>query len=145
VVWTIEEQAEERAPRARKKLCVVLAAVGVGVALILVAAWSGSLDYYRDVDALVTSPDVSPDEAVRVKGTVVPGSIEHEITIGETRFELRGKSHSIQVLFAGDPPPLFAPGREVVVAGRLRTGHRFEAYEVLTKCPSKYEALRNND
>ncbi len=108
----------------------------------MVAALSGSLDYFSDVDALLASTDRDPEETVRVKGTVVPGSIDHDVGVGVTRFELAGEQREIAVVFAGAPPPLFAAGREVVVSGRLRTDGVFEAYEVLTKCPSKYEARR---
>ncbi len=137
-----EKQTESPSSKAAKRLWVSVALVG-GVALILVAAWSGSLDYYRDVDALVSSQQVDPERPVRVKGTVEPGSIEYDLTSGRTRFRLRGKTHAIDVVFPGDPPPLFAPGREVVVSGYLRPAAPFEAYEVLTKCPSKYEALKD--
>jgi len=129
--------------KARKRLWVfVVLALGVG--LILVAARTGSLDYYRDVDALISSPQVDPDRPVRVKGTVVPGSIEYDLASGRMGFTLRGKTQAMDVVFPGDPPPLFAPGRDVVVSGCLRPGGPFEAYEVLTKCPSKYEALRDS-
>ena len=117
-------------------------AVGAGVVLLVVAGLSGSLDYYRDVDSLLSAPDLQPGVAVRVKGTVVAESVSHEMATGVTRFELAGERHSIPVLFPGDPPPLFGPGREVVVTGYLRRGGLFEAHEVLTKCPSKYEARR---
>ena len=138
---TDEQQTETLPSKARKRLLILAVLVG-GSALILLAGKSGSLDYYRDVDSLVSSQEIDADQPVRVKGTVAPGSVEHDLTSGRTRFLLRGETHSIQVLFSGDPPPLFAPGREVVVAGYSRPGAPFEAYEVMTKCPSKYEALR---
>jgi len=168
VVDGMEQQTEQPTGAGRKRLWGALSALVAGGALILVAARSSSLDYYRDVDALVSSADIDAEQPVRVKGTVVPGTVEHDLASGRTRFVLQGKTLSVDVLFSGDPPPLFAPGREVVVSGHLRRAPRghtsdeprgeppqaqggvagqgrqslFEAYEVLTKCPSKYEALK---
>ena len=141
---TDEQETEALPSKARKRLLIIAALVG-GSAFVLLAAKSGSLDYYRDVDALVSSQEIDADQPVRVKGTVAPGSVDHDLSSGRTRFVLRGKTHSIEVLFSGDPPPLFAPGREVVVAGYSRPGAPFEAYEVMTKCPSKYEAPRESE
>lgn len=131
--------------RPRKGLWPALAVVGLGAVLVLIAARGSSLDYYRDVDALLSSGvPLQQGRPVRVKGTVVPGSVRHDLSSGETRFLLGGKSRQLEVTFTGALPPLFAPGREVVVTGRLQPGGRFQAYEVLTKCPSKYEARRDD-
>ena len=46
---------------------------------------------------------------------------------------------ALAVLYRGTVPDMFAPGRAVVVSGRLRNG-MFVAVpgSLLTKCPSKY-------
>jgi len=164
-------EERERVAQRRARSWVVWAALGAGIVLLILAARGGSLDYYRDVDALLTSADVDAERPVRVKGTVAPGSIRDSPAADEVRFELRGAHRSLEVLYRGVLPPLFAAGREVVVAGHLRgrpsggqaqaagrqsgsavdTGGGggaasslplFEAYEILTKCPSKYEARK---
>ena len=166
-------ESEERGPVAqrRRRSWVVWAVLGAGVLLLVLAARGGSLDYYRDVDGLLASADADAERPVRVKGTVVPESIRENPAADGVRFELRGAHRSVEVLYRGVLPPLFAPGREVVVAGHLRgkppgrqaqvvgkqsgsaadAGDRggaagalplFEAYEILTKCPSKYEARK---
>ena len=164
-------ESEARGPLAqhRSRSWVVWAVLGAGILLLVLAARGGSLDYYRDIDVLLTSADVDAERPVRVKGTVAPGSIRESPTADEVRFELRGAHRSVEVLYRGVLPPLFAAGREVVVAGHLRgrpsggqaqavgrqsgsaadAGNEggataslplFEGYEILTKCPSKYEA-----
>lgn len=120
-------------------------ALGAGAALLIVAALSGNLDYYSDVEALLEASSLDHHAAVRVRGTVKPGSISHDLSAGLTRFRLAGEQRSVEVVFSGDPPPLFAPGREVVVTGRLQADGVFEASEVFTKCPSKYEARRESE
>lgn len=44
----------------------------------------------------------------------------------------------VQVVYDGGKPNNFEVSREIVCKGRLR-GNQFEAKEILTKCPSKYE------
>jgi len=144
-LMTENEQPVEALPSKAWKRLLILAALVGGSAFVLLAARSGSLDYYRDVDALVSSQGIGASQPVRVKGTVAPGSVERDLASGRTRFVLRGRTQSIEVLFTGDPPPLFAAGREVVVAGYARPGAPFEAYELMTKCPSKYEARREGE
>lgn len=164
-------EREEQKPVAerRTRSWMVWAALGAGVVLLVLAARGGSLDYYRDVDNLLASAEVGAERPVRVKGTVAPESVRDNPTADEVRFQLSGARRSLEVLYRGVLPPLFAPGREVVVAGYLRGAASegqaqgfgkepgappsagkgrgvqgslplFEAYEILTKCPSKYEA-----
>jgi cytochrome c-type biogenesis protein CcmE len=57
------------------------------------------------------------------------------------RFSLReiGGTAAIRVVYRGSVPDLFAPGRDVVLQGRLRDGI-FAAVpgSLVTQCPSKY-------
>ena len=58
------------------------------------------------------------------------------------RFALRdvqGPSRAVPVVFRGTVPDLFRSGRDVVVDGQLRSGV-FVADNLVTKCPSKYQA-----
>ena len=64
---------------------------------------------------------------------------------GGLRFGLKniqGTSGVVPVVYHGDnPPPLFAVGRHVVVGGTYASG-RLVGNDILTKCPSKYEAAK---
>jgi cytochrome c-type biogenesis protein CcmE len=43
------------------------------------------------------------------------------------------------VISRGQPKPdMFAPGRDVIVEGKLGPNNTIEAQQVLTSCPSKY-------
>jgi hypothetical protein len=51
---------------------------------------------------------------------------------------------SFYVVSRGQPKPdMFAPGRDVIVEGKLGGGDTIEARQVLTSCPSKYSAKTN--
>jgi cytochrome c-type biogenesis protein CcmE len=55
---------------------------------------------------------------------------------------IQGRSGVVPVVYHGDsPPPMFAVGRHVVVSGTY-AGGRLTGNDILTKCPSKYEAAQ---
>jgi cytochrome c-type biogenesis protein CcmE len=55
---------------------------------------------------------------------------------------IQGRSSIVPVVYHGDnPPPLFRVGRHVVVSGSYAHG-QLVGNDILTKCPSKYEAAK---
>ena len=55
-------------------------------------------------------------------------------------FYLRdAKGHEMKVVYKGTMPNNFESSSDVVVTGKYKNGY-FEASNILTKCPSKYEA-----
>jgi cytochrome c-type biogenesis protein CcmE len=56
--------------------------------------------------------------------------------------DIQGRSGVVPVVYHGtNPPPLFAVGRHVVITGTYANG-RVSGTDILTKCPSKYEASK---
>ena len=91
------------------------------------------------------------DDAARVHGFVVEGSIERDLSAKVVRFRVRSTPESaggssedaLPVVYSSlDTPDLFKDGAEVVVEGRLGGSSlgTFEATHILAKCPSKFEA-----
>src|SRR5207244_3211767 len=82
---------------------------------------------------------------LRVAGRVQPGSIDYDAKTLRLRFHLGAFSDaaapglSVPVAFTGVKPDMFADGRDVIVEGRYADGV-LQANQVLTSCPSKYEA-----
>jgi cytochrome c-type biogenesis protein CcmE len=55
---------------------------------------------------------------------------------------IQGRSGIVPVVYHGDnPPPMFRVGRHVVVSGSYAHG-QLVGNDILTKCPSKYEAAK---
>lgn len=80
---------------------------------------------------------------VRIAGKVAEGSMNWDATTRELQFELLDivDSGSVSVRYKGLLPDMFAEGRDVVVEGpETPGGAEFQATNVLTSCPSKYEA-----
>jgi cytochrome c-type biogenesis protein CcmE len=81
---------------------------------------------------------------VQLTGTVVKRSITHKAD-GIVDFRLAdraGDGVSVPVVYSGSVPSVgLAPGRELIVSGRLHDG-AFDAQpgSMITKCPSKYSA-----
>lgn len=76
---------------------------------------------------------------------VAKGPLRGDAHASGLRFSLQeiGGKAVIPVVYRGSVPDLFAPGRDVVLEGRLRSGI-FEAVpgSLVTKCPSKYVAKK---
>jgi len=83
--------------------------------------------------------DGSSDRIVRATGTVVGETIAWDAEELVLRFDLTDDGGSIRVDYHGARPDLLEDGIEAVVEGRYRGESRFEAAEILLKCPSKYE------
>ncbi|HSD09934.1 MAG TPA: cytochrome c maturation protein CcmE [Candidatus Binatia bacterium] len=101
--------------------------------------------YYLTIQEFLPKKDQYGNVPLRVAGRVQPGSIDYDPKSLRLRFHLAAFSDanrpelSVPVSFTGIKPDMFADSRDVIVEGRY-TGGVFEANQVLTSCPSKYEA-----
>jgi len=78
---------------------------------------------------------------LKVKGNIVPGSIKRDPkNFLDVAFSIQENKSLLPVKYNGVTPDMFGDGREVVVEGTLDTSGTFHANTVLTSCPSKYEA-----
>ncbi|MBI4188790.1 MAG: cytochrome c maturation protein CcmE [Chloroflexi bacterium] len=101
--------------------------------------FQSSATYYYTVSELMAQGTQAYDGTLRVKGQVVPGSIEQG-TLGKTlKFTIVEGNNSLPVTYQGVVPDTFKAGVDVVVEGRLNSNGTFQASTVMPKCPSKYE------
>jgi cytochrome c-type biogenesis protein CcmE len=132
---------------------IVLGATLVAV-LIGWVSWTriegGSFQYYQTLGEF--RADGAVGKAVRVHGYVAEGSIDRDVPGRQVRFEVQetaphagGTAHgALLVTYVSlETPDLFKDGAEVVVEGRLASDGRFEATNVLAKCPSKFQAAQD--
>lgn len=59
----------------------------------------------------------------------------------QVRFFVRDREQEqpqLEVVYQGIMPDTLKPGRDVIVQGQY-DGQKFDAYQLLTQCPSKYE------
>lgn len=114
------------------------------VAVLSLLFWAmaqpGAQAFYLTTTELQERGPTPADEAFRLNGTVVPGSIEQEGLT--TTFTLSDGSTEIPVTTEVAVPDTLKDRSDVVARGSY-DGSTFEAVEVLAKCPSKFKARKN--
>jgi len=126
--------------RSPARLIVALSVAAVLAVFLVYTAVAGN-----------STPQVTPSQLngplgkVSVVGQVVGPVRGDSHSSRGLRFGLKnikGTSAVIPVVYRGDnPPPLFREGRDVVVNGSYASG-RVDGSDILTKCPSKYQAAK---
>ncbi|MFW9959034.1 MAG: cytochrome c maturation protein CcmE [Candidatus Odinarchaeota archaeon] len=123
----------------RKKTRMALAAVILVVTISIIGYQMLNLyvDPYLSVDAVVEHPDSYMGRTIQVKGELQAGSL----TIGQDNVTLvlTGDNHTIIVLLLGEVPDM-VDGQDIVAIGTLESATLIIATQILTSCPSKYEA-----
>ena len=118
----------------------ILAIVGA-VVYLLVSGFDDTVVYYKTVPELLADPGRFASRPVRINGLLVAGSLRAKPGTNEFRFQLSKRDAKLDVSYEGVLPDTMQEGQELVVHGVYDSGSKtFRAQEILTKCPSKYEA-----
>jgi cytochrome c-type biogenesis protein CcmE len=123
-------------PRHKRAAIVVgvLAAVGVGVALVLNAFNSNLVFFYTPTQ--IASKEAPTGRTFRVGGLVQAGTVAREgVTV---RFTVTDTAKTVPVRYEGVLPDLFKEGKGVVAQGQLGPDGVFVAREVLAKHDENY-------
>ena len=87
------------------------------------------------------------DKVIVINGTMVTGTDNWDSFNRTLTFKLTDGIKTIDVIFTGDKPNLPPQAEEntvqAVVTGKFDNNDVFRAYQMLTKCPSKYEGSGN--
>jgi len=87
------------------------------------------------------------DKVIVINGTMVTGTDNWDSFNRTLTFKLTDNIATIDVVFTGDKPNLPPQGDQstvqAVVTGQFDNKDVFRAYQMLTKCPSKYEGGKN--
>jgi cytochrome c-type biogenesis protein CcmE len=123
--------------RSPARLVIALAVAGVLAVFLLYTAVAG-----HSTPTLTPSQVQGKSGKLAVVGLVVAPVRGDSHAAHGLRFQLAdpqgSSSRRIDVTYRGtSPPPLFKPGRSVVVTGTF-TGGRLQGTDIVTKCPSKY-------
>lgn len=129
-------------PKRRAKFLLGGSVVVIGVFALLFWAMTkpGSTAFYLTPTELQAAGPTQTGEAVRLNGTVVPGTIEESGLT--TTFTLTDGSTEIGVTTDAAVPDTLKDRSEVVARGSY-DGNGFAAVEVLAKCPSKFKPREN--
>jgi cytochrome c-type biogenesis protein CcmE len=121
----------------KKGLTIIgVLAIIVSVSIILFSAQQ-FVNPYRSVSEVNDDKDTYMNQHIQMIGNVVNGSIQ---TLSQDlTFKIADETSELNVVYSGPTPQNFVEGIEVVISGRLTSGNVFEANQILTKCPSKYQ------
>jgi cytochrome c-type biogenesis protein CcmE len=135
-------------PGAKKstKVFIVFIAVIAAIGYLIISGLEGTFVYSRTISEVRRLGSQVEGQGLRIEGTVVSGSLQKSGTSLQCRFALADSlGESIEVRYDGVLPDTFKEGMPAVAEGKYKTGDYFEAANVLTKCPSKYEAAPEED
>ncbi len=132
-------RARSNAGGPRLKIFIVIGLVTLAVGYLVFSSVRTSSAYYMTVAELKAAGPSVEDKKVRVAGTVVGDSIVWDARALSLNFELADSGGSVPVSYKGARPDMFQDGAEAVVEGRY-SQQKFQASNLLLKCPSKYEA-----
>ena len=123
-----------------RKLIFAVVILAVAVGFLIYNAMDGSAAFYMTVSELDADGAKVEGEKVRVGGDVVDGSIVRGDIGEEIRFDVTDGESQISMVYNGDVPDIFADHAEVIATGTMGPDGVFVAEELLTKCPSRFEA-----
>ncbi len=96
-------------------------------------------DFYITVDELAARG--ATQQAVRVGGDVVPGSIDWSRQTRTLTFDIQGQGKILHVIYRGLAPDALTDEATAIIEGHLNADGTFAANSVLMKCPHKYQAI----
>lgn len=127
----------------QRRFVVGAVLIAAAVSYLVYAGIKTTSVYYFEMDEFLARRTAHAGEDLRVKGWVRPGSIQWDAATSLLAFELARQdgSEPVPVAYKGIVPDMFTDGREVVVEGRYEVPG-LRAKQIMTSCPSKYEAQK---
>lgn len=128
------------------KITASVVVVAAAVGYLLKASMKEGAEYYKHVDEVTSNIDSFRGKRLQVHGHVVDGSIEQEKGTLNYRFKIESRPPRapavISASYSGLVPDTFKGGAEVVAKGTLTGDNRLSVVPdgIMAKCPSKYEA-----
>ena len=116
--------------------------VVIAVLVIIVAIVFGASSFLEsNIEYGTFSKAIETSKKIQVKGEWVKDQpTDFDIKRGEFHFYLKDEDGKVlPVIYAGAKPNNFEIAKSVVVKGKIKKSS-FYATEILTKCPSKYDA-----
>ncbi len=143
--------------RIRPRFFIGVGLIAVAIGYLIFSAIRTTSEYYLTVTEVAARQSELGGQALRVAGRVKAGTINWNPDTLTLKFEIvpipdadaaagavkpvvASDPVSFRVVCAGEPKPdMFAPGRDVIVEGRLGADGAIAATQVMTSCPSKYK------
>lgn len=137
--------------KSNRKVLITILILLTSVGFLIYRGLADTSLYYLTVGELKTSTlgqQLGANEAVRVGGLIIDGSIKYNQRDLILRFSLKDENNpkeTIDAVYNGAKPDAFEPEIEALLEGTYdRAKNLFQADTLLVKCPSKYESEQEN-
>ena len=128
----------------RTRLLLVGAVLALALGYLIFTAFPGNTVYYFTVDELLADEQNLDGRNIRVVGKLVPDSFQRTEGTTLAHFSLRDKGETVNATYDGVVPDLFFnPHSDIVLEGSYHDEGVFHTDSIVVKCPSKYQALRD--
>ena len=122
--------------------------IGVTIIVVLLGyllLTSGTSNQYEVSGAVAEKANLT-GKVIIVNGSLVKGTDQWDPLTKTLNFKMTDGIETIDVVYIGDLPnmPAEVVDIQTIVTGQFN-GNRFEAFRMLTKCPSKYEGENSFD
>lgn len=139
-----DDDNDAEGTRKRLLLLVPLVMAAAAIVAIVLVGMEDKGTYSKPVDALLAQRVKYVNKPVRTEGNLVHGSLMKRDSPCEYRFTVEKNGAEIPVSYMGCVVPdtfrdVPSVDVEVEVAGTLRPDGKFDATQVLAKCPSRYD------
>jgi len=113
----------------------------VGIVVIIALIIFAGINLTKSLTPYVTLKEAKASQSVvQFKGSRVNGSEHYDTEKKVFSFKLiDAKGDECEVVYGGVKPSNFGQATEIVAIGKY-VNDRFEAHQLLVKCPSKYQA-----
>ena len=143
--------------RIRPRFFIGVGLIALAIGYLIFSSIRTTSEYYLTVTEVAARQAELGGQSIRVAGRVKPGNIDWNPNSLTLKFEIvpipdvdaaavkpvsvvASDAVSFRVVAAGEPKPdMFAPGRDVIVEGKLTPDGAIAATQVMTSCPSKYK------
>ena len=131
-------------------LLVVLLVMGAGIVALLMTSFKDAAVYAKSIDQAISEQGALMGRQLRLEGTLVRGSLQLREQPCEYRFIIKGAKAELPVRYAQCiVPDNFRDLPDIdlglTIEGKLSSASGFEASNILTKCPTKYDMKKMKD
>ncbi len=126
----------------KKKFIIIGVIILVALLYLGYTAFQHATTYYYTVSEFQALSSSLDGEKVRVNGVLTEISSEMGTNKPRTSFVVSSGGKDLSAAYSGTVPDAFLVGNEVVVEGRLDSLNIFQVDTIITKCPSKYEPVK---
>lgn len=134
----------------RTRFIILGAVLALAIGYMVYAAFPGNVLYFLTVSEFMRADEYRDGRTLRVSGALVDGSFHRQENSTFSNFQLADKEggapERLVASYVGVMPDLFFnPHSEIILEGKYGPDDVFETESILVKCPSKYQALEEEE